>query len=238
MKRNLTFIISLFLVCIFSKPAVAEDIYIEYSTKDKNGRAIDTKIYLKQGDARVDLYIDMSKMKLTTTSLILKNNPDEVTVFNSLTKSYTKTIKPKRKQILTNYSITVIGKEKVGKYNCTRIRVKSKDKSFDVWNTKDLPAFKLPIENGQTNLDKKLADELEKKGISGMVVKTVYFNPGTTTPKLTMELKKYETKPLSASLFKIPSGYTESKGNPYKNMSPEKKNELMKQMMEQLKSKQ
>lgn len=238
MKRNLIFILSLFLICVFSKSAVAEDLYIEYSTKDKNGRAINTKIYLKQGDARMDLYIDMSGMKVTTSSLVLKKNPNEVIIFNSLTKSYTKTAKPKRKEVITNYTLTIIGKEKVGKYNCTRVRVKSKDKSWDIWSTKDLPAFKLPIENNQTSMDKNLADELEKKGISGLMVKTVFFNPGTTAPRLTMELKKYETKPLNASLFKIPSDYTESKGNPYQNISPEKKNELMKQMMEQLKKKQ
>jgi hypothetical protein len=238
MKRNLAFLVALFLVFTFSISAIAGDIYVEYAMKDPNGRAVYTNIYLKNGDTRMDLSIDMNGMKINTTSLVLKNNPNEIIIFNSLTKSYTKTAKPQRKPSVENYTITVVGKEKVGMYNCTRVRIKGKDKSYDMWYTKDLPSLKLPIENSQTTIDKKLADELEGKGVSGMMVKTVYFNSGTTTPKLTMELKKYETKPLNASLFKIPSDYTESKGNPYKNMSPAKKNELMKQMMEQFKKKQ
>lgn len=238
MKRNLTFLISLVLVCILSTPAISKDTYIEYSMKDPNGRTINTNLYLKNGDKRMDLVIAMKSMKVTTSSLFLKNKPDVIIILNSLVKSYTKRVTPKKKPNLETYTITVIGKEKVGTYNCTRVRIKSKDKSWDMWYTKDLPALNLPFENNEANINKKLADELEQKGISGMMVKTVYFNPGTTQPKLTMELTKYESKPLSASLFKIPSDYTESKGNPYQNMSPEKKKEMMKQMMEQLKKKQ
>ncbi len=238
MKRNLILLITLFLVCIFSKSAIAEDIYLEYSTKDPKGRAIGTKIYSKNGDGRMEIDIDMGRMKMTIASLVLKKNPDEIIVLNSLAKSYTKRAKPTKKPNLTNYTITFIGREKIGAYNCSHMRIKSNDKSFDMWLTKDLPAFNLPIDNNLANIDKKLNDELESKGVSGMMVKTVYFNPGTATPKLTMNLIKYESKPLSASLFKIPSDYKESKGNPYKNMSLEKKNEMMKQMMEQLKKKQ
>lgn len=236
--RNLILFGTLFLVCICSKSATAEDIYIYFSTKDSKGRAIDTKVYAKNGDARMEIGIDMAGMKMTTASLVLKKNPNEMIILNSLTKSYIKRVKPKKKPSVKNYTLTVLGKEKVGPYNCTRVRVKSDDKLYDVWCTKELPLLHTPIENNQATIDNQLTAELESKGVSGMMVKTVYFNPGTTVPKLTMQLIKYETKPLSASLFKIPADYKEGNSNDYKNMSPAKKNELMKQMMEKLKNKQ
>ncbi|MEJ5993424.1 DUF4412 domain-containing protein [Pedobacter sp. Du54] len=238
MMRIKALLISLFFVCTLAKNSTAEDRYAYYSTKDQSGRAIDIKMYAKNGDARMELITDMAGMNITITSLVLKKNPDEIITLNSFSKSYSKRVKPKMKPTTKSYTITIVGKEKVGIYNCTRVRIKSDDKSFDTWYTKDLPTLHLPIETNQANLDKKLIDELERKGISGMMVKTVYFNPGTTTPKLTMQLMKYETKPLSASLFTVPADYKETKGNPYTNISPEKKKEMMKQMMEQLKKKQ
>ena len=225
------------MICIFSKYASAQDIYAHYSTKDPKGRAIDTKIYAKNGDTRMELIIDMAGIQMTTASLVLKKNPDEIIVLNSLSKSYIKKAKPKKKLSTKTYTITVMGKEKVGIYNCNRVRIKTEDKSYDMWFTKDLPPLHLPIENNQANIDKLLTDKLGLNGISGMMVKTVYFNPGTTVPKLTMQLMKHETKLLSASLFTVPANYKESKGNPYNNVSPEKKKEMMRQLMEQLKDK-
>ncbi|RYG18031.1 MAG: DUF4412 domain-containing protein [Chitinophagaceae bacterium] len=237
MKKQLSFVITALLVLIVSTSAIAEDIYVYYSIKGPKGPTVDTKVYSKNGDARMEVIIDMAGMKMTTASLVLKSNPNEMIVLNSLAKSYTKRAIPKKKPNLQNYSITVIGKEKVGAYNCTRVRVKSNDKSYDMWCTKDLPMLNVSIENYQASINKKLADELAKKGVSGLMVKIVYFNTGTTVPKLIMELMKYETKPLNASLFKIPSDYKESKGNPYRDASPEKRKELTKQLMEQLKAK-
>lgn len=236
MKKNLPLII-LFLICFVTRSAFAEDIYLYYSTKDPNGRTIDTKAYTKNGDARMEIIINMNGIKMTSASLILKKNPNELITLDARTKTYTKRAKPKKKPTLENYTITVIGKEKVGDYNCTHVHVKSSNKSFDMWLTKDLPTFTPPIENSQANISKKLSDELARKGILGMMVKSVYFNPGANVPKLTMELVKYEIKPLDALLFKIPSDYKESKGNPYSNLSPEKRKEMMQEMMEQLKDK-
>jgi hypothetical protein len=230
-------LIAILLFCLVVKSATAQDIYAHYTTKDPKGRAIDTKMYAKNGDARMELIIDMAGMKMTTASLVLKKNPNEIIILNSLAKSYTNKAKPKKKPSTKNYTITVIGKEKIGAYNCTHVRVKSDDKLYDTWFTKDLPTLNLPIENNQANVDKLLTDKLGLQGISGLMVKTVYFNPGSTVPKLTMKLIKYETKPLSTALFTIPSDYKESKGNPYQNLSPEKKNEMMKLLMEQLKAK-
>lgn len=238
MKKNLAFLLTLSLVCFFSQFAIAEDIYLYYSTKDVKGLTMDTKIYAKNGDARIDVSMDMVKMKMTTSSLVLKKNPNEIIVLNSLSKSYTKRVIPKKNPNLGNYTITVIGKEKIGIYNCTHVRVKNNNKSFDMWCTKDIPILNLGIVNNQANINKKLTEELEKKGISGMMVKMVYFQPGAITPKLTMELKKYETKPLNASLFKIPSDYIETVGNPRSNISPAQRNEMMKRIQEQLKKKQ
>ena len=72
----------------------------------------------------------------------------------------------------------------------------SENKSWEMWNTKDLPNFNFPIENENEASNRKIADLLKTKNVDGVLVKLAFLKPGTTTATTTMELVKYEVKSL------------------------------------------
>lgn len=241
MKISLLFLTNLFFLLIISNHTFAADIYAEYKMTGIGNKSFVSKMYNKNGDLRTEINMDLGGQQMTTTTLMLKSNPSISYVFNSLSKTYTET-KTTSKASIKDVAIKVLGNEKVGNYNCTHVKMTSDGKSWDVWYTKDLPSFNFPISGNSELGSQKVLNELKSKGITGMMVKIVFLTPGAKAKSITMQLVKYETKTLNASLFTLPAGYKKSSVtlNPekMKNMTLEQKKELMMKMMkEQMKQK-
>jgi len=241
MKTSLFFLTNLFFLFIFVPAANSADIYAEYQMTGITGTPVISKMYGKNGNIRTETNMNMGGRQMSTTTLMLKSNPNVAYVFNSLTKTYNEA-KINPKAIVKDVTIKVLGSEKVGNYNCTHVKMTSDGKSWDAWFTKELPSFNFPISGNSEWGSQKVMNELKSKGITGMMVKVVFLTPGAKTKSITMQLVKYETKTLNASLFTLPAGYKKSSvtldPEKMKNMTSEQKKELMMKMMkEQMKQK-
>ncbi len=236
MKKRLLLLVFLFLLVSFSKIAVANDVYLEYKLTGVSGKTIISKIYVKNREFRSETSMDFSGRQMVSTSLMLKSHPQIIITYNSMSKFYTEVKKPKN-AVNSDFTIKVIGNEKVGKYNCTHVIMTSQNKSFDAWYTKELPSLSLPFGDNDALSNQKAIALLKSKGITGMVIKTAFLKPGSTTSYLTMELVKYEQKTLSTSLFTIPSGYKKSTANidteKMKNMTPAQQKEMIMKIMKE-----
>ncbi|TCC94282.1 DUF4412 domain-containing protein [Pedobacter frigiditerrae] len=236
MKTSLLFLTNLFFLFIFSSSANSADIYAEYQITGTNSTPMISKMYGKNGNVRTETIMNVGGRPMNTTTLILKSNPNVAYVYNSLTTTYTEA-KINSKASIKDISIKVLGNEKVGNYNCTHVKMTSDGKTWDAWFTKELPSFNFPISGNNELGSQKVMNELKSKGITGMMAKAVFLTPGGKSKAFTMQLVKYETKTLNASLFTLPSGYKKSSvtldPEKMKNMTREQKKELMMKMIKE-----
>jgi Domain of unknown function (DUF4412) len=234
MKKSLLLLASLILSSIFVNHTFAADVYAEYKMTGMGNKPIVSKMYIKNGDVRTEVNMDIAGAKMNTITLMLKSKPNVVLVFNSLNKTYTET-KSTSAATAKNPDIKVMGNEKVGNYNCTRVKMTAEGKTCDIWYAKDLPATNLPVTGNDAIVNQKIMAQLKSKGITGMPVKIVLFKPNTTTIMMTMLLTKYEQKPLASSLFTIPAGYSKNSmtmdADKMKNMTAQERKEMIMKMM-------
>lgn len=239
MRHSISFLASLFFLLTLSNTVNAADVYAEYEITGMGAKSIISKMYSKNGNIRTDVNMDIAGRQITSTSLMLKSNPGVIMIFNSINKTYTET-KTSKDATIKDFSIKVIGTEKVRKYNCSHVKMISEGKSWDIWYTKDLPSINFPINGNNAMGSERLTAELKSKGVSGMPVKIAFLKPGTSSLSVTMLLAKYEPKTLNSALFVIPTGYKKNSVNfdadKMKNMTNEQKKEMiMKMMKEQMK---
>jgi hypothetical protein len=236
MKSTTLFAI-LFFFLIYSVELFAGDAYAEYKMKSAGNRVTTSAMYFKNGDLRTEVKMDIAGKEMTAVTLNLKSNPEYTLSYNSHSKTYTELKKNNSSDKTGKVSITVIGSEKIGAYNCKHVRMTSDTNSWDMWVTKDLPAFDFPLQKDDDVANRKMMELLKSKSADGVPVKIEFKKPNAITPGITMELVKFESKSLDASLFKIPDGYTKSTvqfdAEKMKSMSPEEKRQMIKKMMEE-----
>ncbi|RZK57024.1 MAG: DUF4412 domain-containing protein [Pedobacter sp.] len=236
MKISLLFLTSLLPLFICAPVVHSADIYVEYQMTGITNTPVNSKMYGKNGNLRTETTMSMGGKQMSTTTLMLKSSPNVAYVFNSLTKTYTE-VKVNPKAAIKDVAIKILGKEKVGNYNCTHVKMTADGKSWDAWFTKDLPSFDSPISGNSEWGSQKVMNELKSKGVTGMMAKVVFLTPGAKAKTVTMQLTKYESKMLSNSLFTLPAGYKKSSvtldPEKMKNMTLEQKKELMMKMMKE-----
>jgi hypothetical protein len=109
---------------------------------------------------------------------------------------------------------------------------------MDMWTTKDISGYENMLAYWKSSIsggNDQMYTELKKAGAEGFVVKMQI--PGS----MTMELVKYDAKPVSASVFTIPAGYkkgTSMDPEKMKNMTPAERRKAMEEMMKQYGGKQ
>lgn len=242
-------ILSLLLIAVVSLTAHAQDTYLEMKTISGKQEVMTMKIYVKDGNSRVEISSNIEGAGINVAMLTLKKNPDMVYMLESNTKTYTemdmKSLAKLSESNNTDYEVTIIGNEKIQGYNCVHARVKAKDakgSSYELWSTKEVPAYKeLTMMQGQSNGDAKLQKLLEAKGADGFPVK-VYAKENDN--EVTMELTKVEKKTLAANMFSL-DGYKKSEGfagtginldemqKAYEKLSPEEKKAIEEMMKQQ-----
>ncbi|MGI8951767.1 MAG: DUF4412 domain-containing protein [Chitinophagaceae bacterium] len=118
-----------------------------------------------------------------------------------------------------SYQVTKIGNETVQGYNCVHAKVISttgkgmfhSTSTMDIWTSTDVPGYAF-IKKTMTyqNVKPQMMQALDQAGCGGFLVKMSSDDKGNSVD---MVLTTAENKSFPASLFKIPAGYTESKGN-------------------------
>ncbi|MEO7046370.1 MAG: DUF4412 domain-containing protein, partial [Ferruginibacter sp.] len=120
---------------------------------------------------------------------------------------------------LQKYAVTKLGNETVSGYNCTHARLKittgsglfKSSSTEDIWTSEDVPGYNLVKKATiQQNMTPAMMKALNDAGCGGMFVK---MTTGDKHYSMTMQLTKAEVQSFPSALFKIPSGYSESKNN-------------------------
>jgi hypothetical protein len=111
-----------------------------------------------------------------------------------------------------DYTVTRVGEEMVAGYRCTHAKMTSKSRfsstTMDIWTSTSVPGYDLYKKLISVNkVTPSIIAALDKAGCNGYFMKMV---TGSKDYSMTMELVKAQEKNLSASLFRIPAGYTES----------------------------
>jgi hypothetical protein len=137
------------LLCLLSLiPLVKsqEAYYMEYTMeagKAEEGFKVMNKTWSSKFGSRIQSEMNIPGMGPKHTIMITpSNNPDVFYTLDEKNKSYTETVKPKEDTEDKDMTIEVVGQEKIGNYNCTHGKIKTKGMVLDVWTTKDIEGYK------------------------------------------------------------------------------------------------
>lgn len=197
-----------------------------------------SKMQFSAGKVRMETNLAMQGMSHKQVMLMLPDKPNTMIMLNEASKTYTEvnTNSASKDANLGKVTVKVIGKEKMQNLNCTHIVVTMSNRPMDMWTTKDIAGYEGMMGYWKSSMsggNDQMYNELKKAGAEGFVVKTELKNP---EGGMTMELVKYDTKSVPASVFSIPSDY--KKGVSFdpekiKNMSPAERSKAMQEMMKQ-----
>ena len=235
-------LLPLLLVATIQFSVHAADVYAEYKMTGLGDKIYTSKLFSKNGDVRSEVNMNIAGKEMMTASLNLKGKPAITIVFNSMNKTYSE-VKHSTEATgkAPDFTMEVVGEEKIESYNCTHLRMKSNDKSWDMWLCKNLPSINFSYDAADATNNSKIVDLLKSKNVKGLPVKVVFYKADGKTPTMTMLLTKYEAKELAASLFSVPTDYTKSTVDfdpaKMKNMSAEERKAMLLKMMEQYKKK-
>ncbi|AEI46671.1 DUF4412 domain-containing protein [Runella slithyformis] len=202
-----------------------------------------SKMQFASGKVRLETNLAMPGISHKQVMLMLPDKPNTMVMLNEASKTYTEvtTKSAANDPNAAKVTVKVVGKEKLQNLNCTHIVVTMSNRPMDMWTTKDIAGYEGMMGYWKSSMsggNDQMYNELKKAGAEGFVVKTQLKNP---EGGMTMDLVKYDTKPVSAAVFTIPSDY--KKGVSFdpekiKNMTPAERRKAMEQMMKQYGGKQ
>ncbi len=202
-----------------------------------------SKMQFASGKVRLETNLAMPGMSHKQVMLMLPDKPNTMIMLNEASQTYTEvtTKSAANDPNAAKVTVKVIGKEKLQNLNCTHIVVTMSNRPMDMWTTKDIAGYEGMMGYWKSSMsggNDQMYNELKKAGAEGFVVKTQLKNP---EGGMTMELVKYDTKPVSSAIFAIPSNYkkgTSIDPDKIKNMSPAERRKAMEEMMKQYGGKQ
>ncbi len=197
-----------------------------------------SKMQFASGKVRMETSLNMPGMSHKQVMLMLPNKPNTMIMLNEGAKTYTEVNNnsvPKDPNA-AKVTVKVVGKEKIQNLNCTHIVVTLSNRPMDMWTTKDIAGYESMMGYWKSSMsggNDQMYSEMKKAGAEGFVVKTQMKNK---EGGMTMELVKYDTKPVSATLFNIPADYkkgTSIDPNKIQNMTPAERKKIMEEMIKQ-----
>ncbi len=212
MKKNILFIAM--LLFIGGRAIAKAGSYIEFKiTGSQISGAV--KTYSCDGNNRteVKMTIPGSTAPMVSVSLLLKSNPDTTYVLNVKDKMYSesKTGKDDQNHKYGNYEITIVGKEKIGNYNCTHIKLhRDGDKTErEMWLSKDIAGWKTYTATKNSFFERlNIETDQKTKGAEGYPVRISIHE--ATGDLMQIDFVKAEKKDLSEYLFSL-KGYKKPK---------------------------
>ncbi len=198
---------------------------IESNTKERGNVKSTSKMYAtNNGEARSEMNLAAMMGAKNGTALIViarMSQPHYSLILDDENKAYSLNVIDTSliNGIHQKYEVTKLGNETVNGYNCTHAKLVSTSGSGmfksssteEIWTSVDVPGYELfKKATLQQNMTPGIMKALTDAGCGGFFVKMI---SGDKKYSMTMQLSKAEKQSFPASLFKIPSGYTESKSN-------------------------
>jgi hypothetical protein len=200
-------LISTLTLILVSIATFAQDMYLEY--KMSGTMTATNKIYTSStAGMRMEMEMDVPRAGKMLNIVIMPKGKPVIYMLNEKSKSYTE-LPLNYGKTDKDFSIEVVGKEKVAGYNCVHIKVMNDKKQItDMWTTKDIAGYEtmnLLSKSNEMFGSEKVYTQLKSKGADGMMVKTV-LNLDKKT--IVNELVKAEKHSNPASMFALPAGYS------------------------------
>lgn len=187
----------------------SKGLYLEYKAyrKGKSEQTDVLKVYSLDGNSLNEL-INLKKAANPIKTLTLKSEPGISYRLDEERKLYFKM----RNTQLNEYEVTVIGKDSINNYHCTKIEVpnNSEGNYSILWITNEIPSYKKYLSAIVNNYNLGTLDKaLKKKGIRGIPIRIEYPKTRGTSMRpdgyedasLQYDLIKIEFKELNKSLF-------------------------------------
>ena len=225
---------------------------IEYKITASKGVTGTNKIYFSDKGTRIEMQMIIPQMPgggYNHVSIIKKEKPTTIYNLNDKSKTYTTTERPSnsdKSESCENCVVKIIGKEKVGNYNCIHATITKGAEVNDYWTSTEVPEYeKYSKENsgGKYMASGSEYAALAKGGAGGFIVKTIA--KGGREGDVTLELVKFEKKENPSSLFEIPTDYkpatfsSPANSQPaidaqkIQNMTPEERQKYIEEMKKQ-----
>lgn len=214
-----------------------QGLYFEYKCSDK-GKTEQTdvlKVYSLDGNT-LNERTNLKYPTYPSKTLYFKSKPDLPYTLSERDKTYFKM----RDSQLIEYRVTVLGKDSINNYHCTKIKVDTHERNDGqysiLWVTNEIPSYEKYITADVNNFNlTKLDKALREIGIGGLPVRIQYSEEAS----LQYDLVKIEFRTLDKSLFSL-NNYHEaelmsSDQLKKKNKVSKEEYELMKKMEDEVK---
>jgi hypothetical protein len=216
MKRLPGLLAALFLLMLAmpSSTCAAFTGEMQMSLAMPNGKAVMTYLFGAR-DQKMDMtmMIDRIPEPLRTTVITRSANPDEATIVNHKSRSWSVVNLRSAAESATlldfdsNYRFSRVGTETLSGYQCEHVRLTSSTDTLDLWITRGLgnfSTFRLLQSQNPRLSNTSLSKVLKENGVDGFPVKIVQQNGNGL---YAMELKKVTPKAVADSNFQYPAGY-------------------------------
>lgn len=240
-----------FLLLTGSLMAQPQGTNISYTVNSDKGANGTMQVFYQKGNSRMEIELKVTGAPIgpvKVTTIVQSEKPNTTLQVYESSKTYTEIVAPEgndKKEDTKEYVVTVLGKEKIGTYNCTHVKVAADKASYEMWLTKDLtPTAEFYHSNNKYVGNEKMQKSLAAKQADGFPVKTIYSDVAGRDGAVTLTLTKFEKMNVPADKFQVPAGYTKATtagvspvGMPGQselmNMSPEEREKLIEQMKKQ-----
>ncbi|MFS8081807.1 MAG: DUF4412 domain-containing protein [Ginsengibacter sp.] len=213
----------------YTKATGGSGIYYEYtiesSTKERGNVNSTSKMYLtNNGEARSEMNLAAMMGAKNGSALIVigrMQQPHYSVIIDEKSKEYSLNVIDTGliNSVHQKYKVTKLGNETVNGYNCTHAKLISttgsgmfkSSSTEDIWTCVDVPGYDMLRKASlQQNVTPGMMKALNDAGCGGFLVKMASSSKGYS---MTMQLTKADKQTFPSSMFKIPSGYSESKNN-------------------------
>lgn len=172
------------------------------------------KFIVGTAGTRMEMQMSVPQMPvagISMTTITKKSEPGKSYSINDKSKTWSVT-RHSPEAASETVEITVLGNEKVGKYNTTHIRAKNnRGEVYEMWNSKEVlqySDFSQALTSAKYMGSEALQKALVQKSADGFPVKLTYTDKEGT---FTSELTRISSETPAPGAFEIPAGYTESK---------------------------
>ncbi len=247
MKNALLFSIMI----VVSQSVFAQGFYLEYkmSSPTGNGMTGDMKTYYQDGNSRTEISTLAPVVgQISMVTLLLKDKPDVVYMLDDKAKEYSEVAAKEEAGIKDDdekdYTVTVVGKEKINGYNTTHVKVKSKDNpEMEMWMSTEVADYKelSKVKSKYTGKD-NMYKALEAKGAGGFPVR---IKANEMRQVILIDLVKAEKRKNPAEMFSL-TGYKKSESaniipginvqdlmKNIQNATPEERQKMMEELQKQ-----
>lgn len=217
--KILTFIFAFFTIAFNT---ISQDMYLEYKMSGPMNAS--NKIYTSATSGiRMEMEMHLPQVGKMTTVMLMPKGKNTMITYNTTSKTYTETSTDLKKTAAEDIKFVLVGKEKVGGYNCTHVKMTMANKMVsDMWTTKDIPGYQVmeSLSKASENfVSDKIYTQMKSQGADGLMVKTE-MTIGKN--KMVNQLVKAEKRTNPASLYVLPAGYTKMEAGKMQKGIPKK----------------